>query len=133
MAFKIWPSPPAMIASVASRAPATEPETGASTRETPFFFNCFSSCRVAVGSEELMSTTTVPGEGDAASTAFRTALPSGSMVISTCAPAAACFADLQFPVPFRSKLRTEKPADSRFAAISLPMRPRPMKASVFTP
>jgi len=41
------------------------------------------SARVAAGSDELMSTTTVPlsRAGSASSTALRTASPSGSMVI----------------------------------------------------
>jgi len=53
-------SPPAMIASVASRAPTTAPDTGASTKEIPFDSRTTPSSRVPTGSDELMSTTTQP-------------------------------------------------------------------------
>ena len=82
-----------------------------------------------------MSITTAPGSsaGSASSTASRTASPSGSMVISTSAPLAASRAEAQLPVPLRSNERTPKPSRARFAAIGCPMRPRPTKATVFTP
>ena len=101
-------SPPAMIASVASRALAWAPETGASTREILLADKAGSSARVAAGSDELISITTAPGlsDGIASSTASRTASPSGSMVISTSAPSAASPAEPQFPEPFRSNERT---------------------------
>jgi len=92
-------SPPTMIASVPSRAFATAPETGASTMAMPLAASMRASLRVVAGSEELMSTTTAPRfrPGRAAVTASATALPSGTMVISTSAPAAASRADARLP------------------------------------
>ena len=76
-----------------------------------------------------MSITTAPGlsPGMASSTASRTASASGSMVISTSAPAAASRPEAQLPEPFRSKDRTAKPSRARFAAMGRPMVPRPIK------
>jgi len=102
--FSTDASPPTMMASVASFAPTTEPDTGASSSSTCFLRSSFSSSRVEPGSAELMSITTAPAcrPGRAASTALRTAAPSGSMVIRMCAPSAASLADLRLPLPFRS-------------------------------
>lgn len=101
---RIAPSPPTMIASVASAAFAFAPETGASSRSIRFSLSALPKARVAAGSEELMSITTEPGAsaGMASSTASRTASPSGSMVMSTSAPSAASRAEAQLPEPFRS-------------------------------
>ena len=123
-----------MIARVPSRALATAPETGASTRWIPLRESARPSALVAAGSEELMSMTTEPGlsAGMASSTASRTASPSGSMVTSTSAPSAAARPEAQLPEPLRSNERTVKPSRARFAAMGCPMRPSPMKATLFT-
>src|SRR5688572_1364839 len=123
-----------MMARVASRAPTTAPDTGASTKWILFDSSTTPSARVPIGSEELMSTTTLPVArwGIAASTASRTASPSGSMVISASAPRAASRIDLQLPLPLRSNDCTANPARSRFAAMGAPIVPRPMKATLLT-
>jgi len=127
--------PPTMMVSVPSIAFGTAPDTGASISSTPRAASAVPSARVAAGSDELMSTTTAPllRAGSALSTASRTALPSGSMVIMSSAPAAASCTEEELPVPFRSNERTAKPSFARLAAMGCPMRPSPMKATVLTP
>jgi len=97
-------SPPTISASVPSAAFALAPDTGLSSMWMPFFFSSAPSSRVTAGSDELMSMTRVPGAmpGRAAMIALRTALPSGTMVMSTSAPRAASSAERQLPLPFRS-------------------------------
>ena len=91
-----------MIASVASTAFFTPPDTGASTRSMPRAARFSPSALVPTGSEELMSSTSMPFGSSAPSTHSRTALPSGSMVRNTSAPRAASAAEAQLPAPFRS-------------------------------
>jgi hypothetical protein len=53
--------PPAMIASVPFSAPATPPDTGASTRPMPFSSNLEAKARADAGAMLEKSTTTRPG------------------------------------------------------------------------
>src|SRR5512146_2435396 len=138
-------SPPAMIASLASTARFTPPETGASTSPRPRGASSAPSCCVSTGDEELMSTTTAPrASADAtppSRTVLRTIFPSGSMVMTISAPAAASAADGARTTPGcasanaaiaaaeRSWARTVNPAATRWAAIGAPIFPRPMKAT----
>ena len=93
-----------MIASVPSFALKRAPDTGASTMAIWLALRTFPKAKVPAGSAELMSITTAPRlrPGRASSTASRTSLPSGTMVISASAPSAASRAERQFPVPLRS-------------------------------
>ncbi len=71
-------------------APATPPETGASTSVAPCRPASAASSLVTRGSEELMSTITVPGAmpGSRAARTRRTTAESGSIRMIAAAPAA---------------------------------------------
>jgi len=97
-------SPPTIRARVPSFALALAPDTGESSIATPRLASTLPSSRVVSGSEELMSITIAPRArpGRAAMTAWRTARPSGTMVIRISAPAAASAGERQLPLPLRS-------------------------------
>ncbi len=84
-------APPAMMVRRPLTAPATPPETGASTMVTPRPAASAASSLVTRGSEEPMSTITVPGAiaGSSSATTRRTTAESGSMRMTAAAPRAA--------------------------------------------
>ena len=94
------------------------------------------------GSDELMSMTIAPGArcGRIAATTAATALPSGSMVMTTGMPATAAATSATLVAPAIAAKRSRAadaasqpvtlyPASIRRAAIGAPMLPRPMKAT----
>src|SRR5215207_4080789 len=98
--------------------------------------------RVPTGSDELMSMTIAPGArcGRIAATTAATALPSGSMVMTTGMPATAASTSATLVAPAIAAKRSRAadaasqpvtlyPASMRRAAIGTPMLPRPMKAT----
>ena len=141
-------APPTMMLSEPSTARFTPPETGASSSATPRAARSRASFWVSTGLDELMSMTRAPASRPSkaasrpSSTACRTILPSGSMVMRAAAPLAAALADAvasaagwaptKSETAFceRSKTCSLKPASTRRLAIGRPIMPRPMKAMV---
>jgi hypothetical protein len=141
-------APPTMMLSEPSMARLTPPDTGASSSATPEAARSRASFWVSTGLDELMSSTSAPAArpSRAASrpsiSAWRTTLPSGSMVINASAPWAAALADAVAKAegwaPTKSDTafcetsnrRSLKPAPTRRAVIGRPIMPRPMKAMV---
>src|SRR3954452_19790012 len=134
--------PPAMIESVASRAPTSPPLTGASTQPIPRAPHSCAISRVTTGEIVLMSTTSEPDRAPASrpsspSRTSRTWGESGSMRITTSAfsatsraldaatpPSAAISSTL---ARVRENRTSSWPAFIRLRAMGLPMTPRPTK------
>src|SRR5271165_3949589 len=133
--------PPTMSDSVPASARVIPPDTGASITPMPAGARSSASAFVAIGSDELMSSTTAPGVSAAAippaqpRMASRTALSSGSMVTMTSASAndrgevagsPPCSAMNRCCAPASlSRTTRGKPAAARLAAMRRPMLPRP--------
>ena len=136
-------SPPTMIDSTASIAPASPPETGASRVRTPFSRAALPTLMEVCGVIEDMSITRVPAP------TFSRTPPSPRMTASTCGSAgtmvmttsASFTASAMLAAPWppaattvsieaweRSKPVTWWPALTRLTAMGLPMMPRPTKA-----
>ena len=138
-------SPPTMIDSAAFLAPASPPDTGASSIRKPRSFACFASSAVTSGRIEEKSMINVPGLAlsntppSPASTS-RTWGESGTMTATMSASRTASAIDAA-PFPpaatsasilawLRSLPTTSNPAAARWPAIGPPMMPKPMKATV---
>src|SRR5688572_6660417 len=132
--------PPAMKVSVALRAPAVPPETGASSDGQPRSSAMACDLRALATSMVELSMRSVPGWTTSRSSAQtdRTCSPAGSIVMTASAPARVSVAEAATTTPCsaaarqeaadRSKPATRQPAFTRLAAIGPPMLPSPMKA-----
>ena len=141
-ASKVGSSPPTITASVALRAPATPPDTGASSMVTPSSAARRASARTTSGEFVERSTITVPGRAPTrrpslpVTTSSTSAGPGRETNTTAASPATAAGVSAQ-PAPSsrrfwalsrrRSWIVSERPACSRLAAIGLPMFPVPMK------
>src|SRR5262245_51265060 len=135
-------APPTMKVSVAACAPATPPDTGASTMASPFARAAWATSRAVSTSMVEESMSSVPG-ATAASTppslrsTSRTCSPARSMVITASASLHVSAIDCTFvPRPaasrapassLTSKPETAWPILIRFSAIGSPILPSPMK------
>ena len=137
-------SPPTMKVSVPAAAPATPPDTGASSIARPRSAAALATRCALAGAMVLQSMTSAPA-GMAAISApspryrLSTCRLAGSIEITTAAPSTAASADGATVTPasrafcsasaLRSKAETAWPFFARLAAIGPPMWPRPMKAT----
>ena len=130
-----------MIARVAARAPATPPETGASTYSKPSSASVRPMLLAAATPMVEVSTmvwVTALGLSRISSTTLRTAAPSGRLRRIGSATAATCTTEFTGVAP--SGARSAEPAASwtqswcpaaaRFSAMGRPMFPRPMNPVV---
>src|SRR5690606_18911129 len=129
--------PPTMIVRLPASAPLTPPETGASTRVAPRAATSSARERVRSGSEEPMSTSTVPGASASTSpvprTTASTTFESGSIRITAPTPSATSAAFSTNVTTSASPglgavswPRTDTPAAASLRAMGPPIRPRPM-------
>ena len=138
-------SPPTMMDSTALRAPASPPETGASSIRKPFSRAC--SARAAVTSGRMLekSMTRVPGSACSKTPPSPARTPStsgesGTITATTSAPLTASAIEPAARPPAstsgwsrsgeRLTPQTSKPAFCRWTDMGWPMMPRPMKAMV---
>src|SRR6478672_397014 len=138
---KSFASPPTMKVSVPASAPATPPDTGASTMGQPFAFASIATSRAVSGSMVEESMSGVPGAAPF-NTPYspryteRTWGEEGSIVITSSTPRAHSAAEVATSQPSFSSLFTSSEATSctlslcpcfrRLRAMGLPMCPKPM-------
>ncbi len=137
--------PPTMIERVALRAPASPPDTGASSSRSVRYRACSSSATVTSGRMLEKSITRVPGAAcsntpPSPARTCRTSGESGTITQTTSAPVTASAIEEAARPPASVSGRvlsgvrlyptTSWPARARWTAIGLPMMPRPRNAMV---